>query len=282
MNRLLLCLPALGLTGFILVYLTLAQLPADTGPAVEDPRGPDLPAAGELATPAQMERLARDNPLAFLENCLLRYRREVKGYRMVMWKQERIGGSVKAAEVIDVAVREEPYSVFMQWREGARNAERVLWVKGENEDQLLARPNGAILRALAGRDIVDKPVDGPEAKQSGRYPINKFGIRKTTERTYDAWKEARDQGELRVEYRGEQVIPEAGDRRCYCFYRSCVRPEADGVLEQTILVDKETWLQVGTIVKGEGSRMIGTYYYRGIQLNPDFPPTQFQRAALMP
>jgi hypothetical protein len=281
MNRLLLCLPALVVTGLLLAYLTLAQLPAETTPAVAEPRGPDLPAAGELATPAQMERLAQVDPLAFLENCLRRYRREVKGYRMVMYKQERIEGSVKPAEVIDVAVREEPYSVFMQWREGARNAERVLWVNGENEDQLLARPNGAIARAVAG-DIVAKPVDGPLAKQSGRYPINKFGIRKTTERTYDAWKEARDQNELRVEYRGEQVIPEAGGRRCYYFYRTCVRPEADGVLEQTILVDKETWLQVGTIVKGEGGRLIGTYYYRDIQLNLEFPPTQFQSAALKP
>jgi hypothetical protein len=283
MNRVFLGLPAFITTVVILLYLHVARPPASqpTEVPLEDQPLPAVPDGGSLPHAAEMEEVARSDPVAFLETCLRRFQREVHGYRMVMQKQERIDGGLQPLEVIEVVLQEEPYRVFMRWREGARNAERVLFVEGENDGQLLARPNGALRRAIAG-DVVAKPVDGPMARQSGRVPLNKFGIRKTMERTRASWILARDQGTLQVEYLGEHRIKEANDRLCYQFHRVCAQPEGDGVLEQMIWVDKETWLQIGTVVKGEGGQLMGAYYYRDIQLNPEIKSEQFQRAALMP
>src|SRR6266511_5616615 len=95
-----------------------------------------------LAAPenARMEALAKEDPIAFLENCMTRYNREVKGYSLTMQKQERLQGKLKPREVIDVHYKHGPaengHSVFMRWRQGARLAARVVYVDGENKDPL--------------------------------------------------------------------------------------------------------------------------------------------------
>ena len=50
----------------------------------------------------------------------------------------------------------------------------------------------------------------------------------------------------------------------------------------TIYIDKETWLQVGTVLKGDGGKLVGEYFFRDLKLNPEFKPDQFLRAALKP
>src|SRR5439155_19818648 len=83
-----------------------------------------------LPRDADMERLAREKPIGFLENCLRKYAREVKGYRVVLQKQELIKGRLEPTEVIDVKFHEKPHSVYFNWLEGARKAERALYVEG--------------------------------------------------------------------------------------------------------------------------------------------------------
>jgi hypothetical protein len=230
---------------------------------------------------AKMAQLAKNDPIAFLTECLARYDREVKGYRAVMQKQERIGGRLQPKEIINVCFKEKPHSVLLVWIEGARRAERALYVDGENNGKMLARPNGLIARKVAG-DIVERDVDGPDARQSGRYPLSEYGIKKGTERTLAAWRAARDERALHVEYLGEQRVREAGDRLCYKLRRRNARPENDGVTELTIYVDKENLLQVGSVLKGGGGKLIGEYFFRDIELNPAFSDGQFERGALSP
>ena len=64
----------------------------------------EKPAPPEVATPKQwkqpdnaaMEQLAAKDPIAFLENCVHRYNRDVPGYRLKFHKKERINGTVPA------------------------------------------------------------------------------------------------------------------------------------------------------------------------------------------
>jgi hypothetical protein len=220
-------------------------------------------------------------PVAFLEESILRYQRDITGYTLTMQKQEFIGGQLQKKEIVKAAFRDEPHSVTMEWLEGARKAERVLYVEGENEGKMLARPT-PLLRKLAG-DIVARDVDSADARASGRMTLNEFGLKKAMLRTLLSWQAAASNGTLHVEYLGEQTPKETGDRPCYVLRRTrYAHPEADGVTELTIYVDKETLLQVGSVATGEGGKIIGEYYFRDIVLNPEFPPTQFTRAALKP
>src|SRR5216683_3485526 len=266
-------------------------------------RGNPLPEA------AGMAELARKDPVAFLENCIRYYDRDVQGYRCTMQKQERVPTrlpiekrKLQKKEVIEVCFKDKPHSVFMRWLEGERLTDRCLYVEGENDSMILVHPSG-----LAGKFVkfVKRKVDGPEAQESGRYTLNLFGIKNGTLRTLTFCKKAQEKGTLHVEYYGadgqwhacgpeanvslgEQKVAQAGNRSCYLLRRHYTEPENDGVMELTLYIDKQNWLQVGSIVQGKpeepnGKRyLIGEYYFRDIELNPHFSPDQFKETALAP
>jgi len=250
----------------------------DLKPFVDD--GADLPDA------AGLEKLAGKDPIAFLENCLRRYHREVKGYTCIMQKQERIGDKLLPKEVITTTCREKPFSVLLHWQEGQRMADAALFVEGDNQEKdknglksmMLVHPAG-----VAGRIVkfVSRDPDGEEAHQAGRYTLPESGIEKGTQRTLASWKAAKAAGKLKVDYLGEARLPDAGNRLCYKLRRpKYAKPEEDGVTDLTIYVDKETWLQVGSVLKGENDQYIAQYFFRDIKLNPDFTRDSFTKQAL--
>lgn len=232
--------------------------------------------AGQKA--AVSEPLPEPDPLAFLEKALARFdEKDIRGYTAILRKQERIQNELKPSEEIDIAVRTQPHSVFMRWLKGERKAISALYVEGENDGQMLAKPTG-----LAGRIIsyVRRDPEGEDARQSGRYSIKDVGLRKASERTLEAWRAARKEGTLQVEYLGIRKVREAGDRPCYTLRRRYAKPEEDGVIDGTFYFDQDSWFQVGTVLKAEGGRLMGEYFFRDIRLNPEFKPTQFQPTAL--
>jgi hypothetical protein len=268
--RLLLCLS-----------LCLAVGPHDP-PAAAPSEAPPLAVVRDdgsaLPDGAAMERLARTDPVAFLETCLRRYDREVRGYTTTFHKHERIGGEWGPDEVIDVAFRDKPLSVRFEWLKGAGRAARTLYVKGENDDQLLVRPSGRLAYRVAG--IVTRDPDGPQARAASRYPMTTFGIKIGTQRVLAAWQAARKQDALHVEYLGKEKVREVGGRVCYVLRRTrFAKPEEDGITETVSYIDAETWLQVGTVLKGEDGP-IAEYFFRDVRLNPDFAKDAFTRAAL--
>lgn len=275
MWRILLCLP---------LCLCLGSDRLDVEPVA--PNGPACADAfkdngNALPDAATMENLGRTDPIAFLENCLRRCIREAKSYSLVLQKQENGNGELQPTEVIKVCFKESPYSVYFQWEAGARLAERVLYVPGENDGKMLVRPNGGLARLVAG-DIARRDVNSPEARSSGRYVISEFGFKRSMERTLTSWKQARDAGALDVQYLGRQKIKETGDRECYVVKRIAKEPENDGVKESLYYYDAETWLQTGVVLKNADGGLIGTYYFRDIKFNPTFKKDQFEPAALKP
>jgi hypothetical protein len=271
----------------------LTAAPSGPGRPPPPPERP-VPALAAARRPtlddAQMERLARERPVDFVEECLLRYRDTVRGYTLTMSKQERIGGTLQKPELLRVAFRGQPFSVALHWLHGEHRAERVLYVEGENDDRMLVVPAGAwrLAARLAGRlqdGVTAVDVDGDDARQAGRFTIREFGLYNGLARLYADWRAARDRGALHVEYLGEQAVEAVGGRRCLVLRRTrFLRPERDGITEQVLYVDKTDWLQVGTVARREGDEgddgLIGAYFYRDIVLNPPFEPDPFTRQSL--
>src|SRR5262249_31370191 len=196
-----------------------------------------------LPTPAEIEKLARSDALAFLRECIRRYEKEVDSYMATLEKQEFLNGKLNPSEVVQAALREEPFSVLMKWTTPpVGRADRALYVEGANDGKTLARPAGRAARFLVG--IVARDSDGPDARAAGRYPLPEFGLKKGTERTLAAWTAAQKHGKLKVAF------------------------------------DTEHWLQVANVLTAEKGRTVGSYYFRDIVLNPDFAPDQFDRAAM--
>ncbi len=259
MYRLLVCLP---------FCFFLAPSPVELTPAAGVP----------LGQPAGEEPLPSGDPVAQLQKCLDHVNREnLGGYSLTMHKQERIGGILQPSEDIEVFYRTQPHSVFMHWVKGARKAENVLYVQGENNGNMLVHPAG-----IAGRlvKVVSRDPEGEDAKASGRYPVTQFGLKEMLDRSAKNWQAAKESGKCQMEYLGLRKIRETGDRLCYVLRRTCNPPDADGVTEVTVYLDKETCFQVGSVLKDAENRLLGEYIYRDIQLNPQFKSNQFEASAL--
>ena len=244
---------------------------------------PDQPEVAPSERPATsgtalLEPLPEKDIVTFLQNCLDHLDgQKIDGYSLMMKKQERIGGKLQASEEVEVHFRGQPHSVLMKWQKGQRRADSALYVEGENDGKLLVHPSG-VAGALV--KFVSRDPEGDDAKQAGRYSMKEFGLKKTAERTIAAWKKAKGDGRLTVEYQGVKKVREAGDRLCYALKRTCLSPEEDGLMEVTVYIDKETLLQVGTVLKDGEGKLIGEYMFRDIRINPKFKPEQFKRSAL--
>lgn len=234
-----------------------------------------------LPSPEQFTELAKSDPLACLKAGITRYRREVKGFYATLIKQERIRNKLYPEETIEIWYRDDPHSVLMQWKsDSIGQADRVLYVDGANDNQLLARPKNALARRLVGGTISRDP-EGSEARQSSRVSIKESGLCKAAEKVLEAWEQGKADGELHVEYLGVQEIEQTGNRACHVLKRTMVKPDAEGVMTVTIGIDVENWRQVASVLKDKNDKVIATYYYRDLRLNPEIPPGTFEKAALL-
>lgn len=229
-----------------------------------------------LPTPEHFTYLCQTDPVKMLEYALARYQREVSSYSATMEKRERIRGNLLLREVIHVAFREVPFSVFMYWREGADRAEATLYVAGENDGQLLVRPKNRLAKLVG---YVSRDPNSDDARDASRFTIGEFGIEKGMARTYHAWKMSQQRGTFDFTYKGIEPVAAAGGRPCHIIQRRVNPPEEDGLTEVTIAIDVETWLQVSSHLWA-GSEMIAEYHFRDIQMNPPFTATQFQAKGL--
>jgi uncharacterized protein DUF1571 len=227
-----------------------------------------------------IEEILRDEPagaIKFLQMSLERYNREVKGYSCILIKKERVEGKIRVLEKTECYFREKPFSVYMNFLAGVGEAQRVLYVQGENNGKMLARPSG--LPGPLGALPFD--VESPKARKAGRYLITEFGIKLGSERTLKAMLSAQGRKVLHVRYDGIFRVPEVGDRLCYKIVRTPYEPlEDEGVYELTLYFDVETWLQVGSILKGPNDYFIAEYFFRDVRINPTFKDNQFKKSAL--
>lgn len=262
-----------------------------------------LPQTDEFA------HLAQTDPVGMYEACLTRYAKEVKGYRAILDKHERVHGTLHDPELIRVMVwgevpeqpgAEPKVQIRMIWDEGAQkdligNAVRgTLYVAGENGNQMRTwRPTSPFLKEMS----VDPKSN--LARDASRYCIKDGGIYRGMLRTYAAWKKRKDAGQLHVEYVGLQPVERAGGRMCHVVRRTCDAPEVDsfaldeaaptdpktaardGATDITVMIDAERWVQVGTILKRKQGDLLAEYYFRDLELTTTpFPPDTFTMEGL--
>lgn len=240
---------------------------------------PQTPPNGPPGVPAGVpdgERIKAD-PIGFLKDCLAIQDARIHGYSCLLSKQERINGSMQQPEEIWVDFREKPFSVRMEWKRGAGIANSALFVVGENEDKIVAQPRG--LLSFAGQ--FERAIDSSDAQRGNRYRIDGFGMKKGMKRTLGAWEAAKARNELVVEYVGLQRPPECDERPCHVLRRPRYpRPEEDGISDLTIWIDAETRQQVRSVMFDNRGKLLGSYSFSDIRINPDWPANTFKRTGL--
>jgi Protein of unknown function (DUF1571) len=243
---------------------------------------PAAPLMAEAIPSAErFEELAKTDPLACFRAAVARYHRDVKvGYTTVMRKHERINGRMYSPENVEVAHRNDPQSTFMKWiSEPAGQADRVLFVEGANDNQMLCRPKSALARAVAGSAVAVDPY-GRDARGGGRVAVPESGLLKAMEQIVHAWSKAKEEGRLHVEYQGIEEVKELDGRKCHMFRRTVEPPEAEGLKTVVVGLDVENWLQVVNILTDVNDKPIASYYFKNIKIADDFPQGTFEKSAV--
>ncbi len=225
-----------------------------------------------------MTKLAESDPVEFLKICLERYKKDVQAYRCTFEKREVVKGTERENEIIRAHFREKPFSVHMEWKEGASLCSGSLYVEGENGGNLLAR---SLIFGVSG-PILSRPLNAADVKSTSRFGIDTFGIYLGQKATYDAIVEAKKDGVLFLNYKGIEPCAKAGNRLCYKFVRTPYEPPdpAEGLNDLTFYIDRATLLQVGSVLTDDKGKFIAEYYFRDIEVNPVIDEKQFTRKAL--
>ncbi len=130
-----------------------------------------------------LSALATRDPMALVRLGQERYDRDIREYRCVLLKQERLDAALTSVQEIEVRFRASPHTVYMLWRANADQVKRALFIDdGQNIDkdghkQARVEPAGAILNFFV-KDIY-MPIDGAEARKSSRRTIDECGFRST-------------------------------------------------------------------------------------------------------
>ena len=186
--------------------------------------------------------------------------RELTSYTAILEMQEEVNGNLRAMDSIEIKLRQQPFSVYMRWTD---NDQEALFVRGRNEDRLLAKPVGGLASL---KRLWRLNPDSRMAKQSCRYPITDSGIENLVNRVYEFyaarsdWSSAvncsvsklSESGDIVTEYclqfRDKSVSPE------YLKSRLCFE-QATGLL---IVVENFGWTDE------ESPRIVEHYAYRAI------------------
>jgi hypothetical protein len=275
----------------------------------------DIPVVPDDKTPLpqsdEFEQLARTDPVAMLHKCLVRYEREVKeGFQCILEKEERVNGKLMPREEIALFARgdvPEPATgkthieVLMKWLSGEQKVfgfkvKGTLFVeyKGRNRDQIVSWRPEAIFSKETEID-----VNGSSARGVSRYCIRDAGLYRGTLRTFEVWKQRKNEGVLKTEYLGKKAIEQVGGVECYIVKRLCETTEVDsfelgatsdmspesiaqaGFTEVTVMIDAQRWLQIGTELRRANGELIGAYYFKNVELNPSFSKDTFLKDGLL-
>lgn len=262
-------------------YAVYTQLTSGSPP----PPDPEFTPSVTLANKDEFEKLASEDPVAMLAQCLSRYSHDVTHYHCTLEKQERVQGKpnhpdMPPVEVIDVWVRGEvpnpetkktAIEVQMKWKSGAKKALGLAEIRATLFSEKTKSEGGfdgkvVTWPGLFGRDVTYSDAKAPNiplAKGQSRYCIRDGGLYRSMLRTYEAWKSRQADGKLHAEYLGKKTHEKIG-RECYVIKRTCQPAEIDsfelggvastdpaeiakqGFTEVTIYIDVERRLQIGS------------------------------------
>ena len=251
-----------------------ALLGCNGQPVAPQVRSTDPPAKRK----AGLDKLARSDHIALIESCLANYDALRKSYTCTFVKQERLRGVMGKRQTVSATFMDSPFSVGMKWTENPAGGDRVLYVEGKYDGDMLVRPMGLISLLVSTAKV--KP-DGPDAMRSTRRPVSLFGFKRAMQSLLEVYRRAKAGGDLKqacdgyVKLAGRDAIvlvrrlPD-GDK---------YRPDAPPVTKIYIDLDYLVPIMIEGF-EADGKTLIARYQYKDVNFNAvvgadDFQPAKF-------
>jgi hypothetical protein len=206
-------------------------------------------------------------------------------YTATFYKQERVNGELCENQVVQLKLRQEPFSVYMKWLAGATGQE-LLYIDGCNNGNLLVRIGGWKGRMLPALNI---DPHGSTAMKTSRYPVTQLGVGRLAatlmrDRRRDLQRESGYFATL-------NQLQKCNERDCYYFELEYEHPSHSPTYRKTVqYIDKErslpiyiknyTWPQCVSDVdlsRLDESTLIEFYSYVDLDLEAKLADSDFSR-----
>jgi len=219
--------------------------------------------AGADDLPAGMKRLAETDHIALLELCLENYHRRYSDYTCTLIKQERIGSKLRREQAIAVKFMDSPFSVAMKWLRNPPAGDRILYVEGKYNNEMLVRPTNGLLRALVGGTARRAP-DGADAMRNTLRPVNMFGFKRSMQSLLGVYRQAKKNGHLKQAFGGRAKV--AG-RKSFALVRY-LPPMSDYPAHKTVIhIDQEYLVPTCIEAYDWQGRLSARYVYKDLRFN---------------
>ncbi|MCP4712875.1 MAG: DUF1571 domain-containing protein [Planctomycetes bacterium] len=236
------------------------QKKAHRGPFGSDPK--------IVIDPARVVKLAQTDHIALINLALNTYQKRVRDYTATFYKQERIKGKLKKTELINVMFREKPFSLFMKWEKNAGKIDKLLYVEGQNNNQMLVHPTGL----FSGLKSVKRDPCDKEVKSTCLCTCDEFGFYRSMKNLLSEYQTAQKNGDLKIKYLGEKKIQ---GHRCLILERTLPNkkqyPNARLIME----FDVECLLPVTLTCYDWKGKLIAKYSFKDLKFNVGLTSNKF-------
>ena len=222
--------------------------------------------------------MARRSPAELFEAGLRRCRSDIRDYRCRFICVERLGGTLTAEQHIDVRFLAEPFSVLFEWVKNAPQAQKLLYVEGQNDGNMLVVPT--LLGWLTGPIEVDP--HGSSARRNARRAITDFGFERMLGRMASPCRTGRlsDGGEFQDSFAG---LVEVNGITALVVERRRLGAEPDDQSSPAawrFCLDARYLVPIAVTEYGRGGIILGDYVFTDLRFNTGLKPGDFSPAAI--
>ncbi len=225
-----------------------------------------------------------DRALEIAENGLINIRENIRDYKAILVKRERINGELLDPEFMAIKIRNArdsgsvkvPFSIYMNFlKPQSMKGREVIWVQGRNDNKILAHESG--LKSLIGTLRLEPT--GSLAMTGNRYPIYEAGIENLVAKLLEKGERDRAAGPCEVKYVSNTKI---NKRNCTMIEVTHAQKKAPYEFHKAqIFIDDELQIPVRYAsylwpeVPGEKPPLLEEYTYVNVELNLGFTDRDF-------
>ncbi|MHC5061406.1 MAG: DUF1571 domain-containing protein [Planctomycetota bacterium] len=215
--------------------------------------------------------LAKNDHITLLRLALERYENSVQDYVGTFYKQERLRGKLGKEQTIAFAFKEEPYSIYMEWEKNSGAADKLLYVKNQNDDKMIVHPTGL----LSWLKSVKRDPGGKDVRKSSLYTCDQFGFYSSMKRGLEDYELAKENGDLEIKYTG---LTQVHGRNCITFERILPKKKDYDTARLVIKLDVEYLLPVELERYDWDNRLIFQYSFSDLKFNTGLKTEDFKPA----
>ncbi len=216
--------------------------------------------------------LAKHDHIAILKLAIKRYEKCIKDYTGIFCKQERLKGKLGKEQTIAFKFKEKPYSIYMEWKKNSSTADKLLYVKAQNNNKMIVHPTGL----LSWLKSVKRDTGGKDARKSSLYTCDQFGFYNSMKRGLEDYELAKKNDDLEIKYIG---LTKVHGRKCITLERILPKKKDYGTARLIIKLDIEYLLPVVLERYDWDDKLIFRCSFRDLKFNTGLKTEDFKPAA---